>query len=216
MSVRALQTMGRIGLLLWAGAFVAGCGNDNRVSASREFLTNITSQIGNRRDSTPSQVTAAQVAQAQASLDVPILLVEIENLKSTGLFPQIAQNGNVVTFATGARQSLALENGMLRGTRALGDDLMSAELGPLRDAIGSGTDTGGQRTLRFLNAASERYELSVNCRYDTGPVVTETCTQPGGAPAFTNTYEVNRDGIVVSSRQWVSPTIGYIKIQRIQ
>ncbi|MGX9356000.1 YjbF family lipoprotein [Roseobacteraceae bacterium S113] len=196
-------------------AALAACGNDpERAVNIQQAAAGITQLFKGKP--APQRVTQEQIAAALAATDQPVIFAEFEFLKSSVLLIQIEQNGPVTTFATGGRQTISLENGVLRASRGLSDDLMSTELGSLRTALSTGADMAGARVLRFLNGASETYEITATCSYTGEMTVIETCTKDDGSSAFTNTYDRSPDGHVMSSRQWLSPSLGYVTIKRLQ
>ena len=205
----------RLALAISAVALLTACGNDESVERNRNAFKSVINQITNRQQA-PQRVTQEQIAQVLSTTAEPVYLIEVETAKTSALFTRIAQNGAVSTYGTRARQSFSVENGVLRGTRAFGDDLMSTELDALRLSLSSGEATSGQRVMRYLNGASERVEITFNCTYSGGSEVIESCSEVGGSRTFSNSYSRDDHGNVYASRQWVSPLVGYMRFKRLQ
>lgn len=205
----ALRAATLIGLTL----LLSACGSDQSAgdaSVLRQAVTQIFT-----KSPPPPTVNQAQIANARAQTDKSIILVSLPNLKSQALFVEIERNGSVVTYGTSSRQSISMENGVVRGTRGLGGDLMSTDHSLLRYAINTRRSTGGTRVLRYLDAASQTVKQNVSCSYQAGSVVVEKCVGEDGLELFSNTFQLS-GSTVVESKQWISATLGYALISRIQ
>ena len=192
---------------------LSGCGSDQ---AGNGFgvAGQVFKQIFTKKQP-PAPITQAQIANARAATNKSNVLVSIEKLQAQALFVEIERNGAVITYGTAARQSISLENGVIRGTRGLGGDLMSTDHSLLRYSINTGKSNGGTRVLRYLDAASQTVVQNVSCSYTAGSTIVETCVGEDGQVLFTNTFE-KAGSTIVNSKQWVSETLGYVEIARVQ
>lgn len=211
-------------LALGASAMtLAGCGSSSDANQNRQIVSQVIGTFKGGKKTAP-QVTQEQIAQVVASTTQPLVFVNVEKNKSSALIIEIGRNGAVQTFGTSARQTIALQNGMARGTRGLGGDLMSVDLGQLPSLIARHASGATQREMRFLDGEDVTVRYQFNCsvsssRVSSKPVsynVVESCEQTNGKVRFTNTYSVSRQGNVTKSRQWFGPTLEYIALQHIR
>lgn len=217
-SVTRIASRATTALVAAAAFALSGCGNDQNIATNREFASSLLNQALGGAGAQTANVTNAQVAQAQQSTDAPILLVALEARKSSTLMLEIERNDSVAVFGNSARQAIFLDNGVLRGSRALGDDLMSASTGGLTAFLRSGAAQGsGTRVFEHINGASETIKRQFSCQFSRdGDIVVETCQQNDGALRIGNSYQLDDTDNVVVSRQWVSPLIGYLRLKRVQ
>lgn len=217
-SPKALAAMlGAVAMLL------TGCGSGTDADQNRRITKQVLGTFKGGK-SAPPQLTEAQIQQAVATSTQPLILVDLEKAKSRTTLVEIGRNGPVQAFATSARQTISLQNGMARGTRGLGGDLMSVDLGGLPHLIASKSSGTVQREIRVLDGEDATLRLGFGCsvtstRSSHKPVLyelTETCQQSGGSIRFTNSYTVNGAGTVVKSRQWFGPHLNYITIQHLK
>ena len=183
----------------------------------------------------PFTVTRAQLAAA--GIAQPFLVARLESGVTAGLFPATSNRGFIV-WATEDGITLTARGGVLAATRGLGGDLLSAETEPLVLALAAGREARYRRVLRRLDGEGTILRQPYDCALATGPreVVsvlgrrhetlrsTETCRPVGPfdretpaayAPApFVNTYNVG-DGTIWLSRQWVSPSVGSLRLERV-
>lgn len=211
-------------LALGASAMtLAGCGSSTDANQNRQLFSQILGTVKGGKKA-PAQVTPEQIAQVAANSTQPLILVNVEKNKSSALIVEIGRNGAVQTFATSARQTIALQNGMARGTRGLGGDLMSVDLGQLPSLIARHASGTTEKEMRFLNGEDITVRYKFTCSVSSSPEsskpvtysVVEDCAQTNGKVTFTNTYTVSPGGHVTSSRQWFGPTQEYIRLQHIR
>lgn len=163
----------------------------------------------------PILVTQAEINRVLRSSDKRVILVSIPKLQTQALFVEIERNGAIITYGSSTRQSISIENGVIRGTRGLGGDLMSTDHSLLRYTMKSGKPTGGTRILRYLDAASQTVTQNLSCSYHPGITVIETCVDSNGVEYFVNEFKVS-NSIVVKSKQWVSAAIGYALVTQVR
>jgi hypothetical protein len=131
------------------------------------------------------------------------------------------------TFVSQSGFTAAYKDGILVATRGLiGEDIMAASAPGLLDAIaaGGGTTTRTIETLDALNrintatftctvtaAGTESINLGIRsvqaARFD------ENCR--GSALIFDNIYWLDETGGILASRQYVSPTVAYLRSNRL-
>lgn len=170
----------------------------------------------------PQRITPAQLQRIAASTDLPIVLIDFSNSGSSAALIEIERSGNIRTYATSARQTVALENGLARGTRGLGGDLMSVDLGSLPSLVAARRGGTTAREMRFLDGEEVTARLRFACTVQATPAggglttLTETCNQQNGPERITNTYQVDGSGRVVASRQWFGSLQGYATTRQIR
>lgn len=178
------------------------------------------SKLRGETAATSKRVSAEQVRQLAANATKPMILIDLLERDANGVLVEIGRNGRVQAFASSARQTVSLENGLVRATRGLGGDLMSADLGNLPHLIAHRQSGATQREMRFLNGEDITVRLRFTCSVQAGGTqatkITETCTQQNGPHQFTNSYSVNSSGRVLSSQQWLGGDIGSAAIQHLK
>ncbi|TNF19055.1 MAG: hypothetical protein EP318_16455 [Rhodobacteraceae bacterium] len=169
-----------------------------------------------------SQITRAQLDQVKE----PLLLAEIKQLGTAAGVTPLAQNGDVVTWQTGDRVTLSFRDGVLVGSRGLGQDLISADVGNTLVALRGGAAGYYPKFHSYLDGEHQTQFRSFQCRITARAPETieiferrhattrieETCHSPG-------LEVVNRfwqgGGIMWKSQQWVSPFVGYLLTERL-
>ena len=221
---KAIASPKALAAMLGAVAMVlTGCGSGTDADQNRKITQQVLGTFKGGK-SAPSQVTQEQIQQAVATSTQPLILVDLEKAKSRTMLVEIGRNGSVQAFATSARQTISLQNGMARGTRGLGGDLMSVDLGGLPHLIASKSSGTVQREIRVLDGEDATLRLGFVCsvtstRSSHKPVLyemSESCQQSGGSIQFTNSYTVNGAGTVLKSSQWIGPHLEYITIQHLK
>ncbi len=157
--------------------------------------------------------------------DVELLRVSLISAEATGLVVFGSRNGDNVTWVSQEGQSFTFREGLLSGTRGLGDDLMGADLS---GAVASLEDGGNHfRTLDFMSSLDEIDRLTFECttvhvrredltiveRTYSTTVIEETCMI--GTSGFKNTYWRDDEGVIWQARQWISAGVGYLGYQRL-
>lgn len=132
----------------------------------------------------------------------------------------VARTGDVTVWQTLDGITLSMRQGLLIGTRGLGDDLMSAEvdglLALLRGAAGDGpvphirSRLDGEDRTEFRSYQCKRRAVSPDAGLRRVEVL---CVSP--QDSFTNTYWLNSAGTVIRSRQWISPALNHMESTRI-
>ncbi|WP_411956678.1 YjbF family lipoprotein [Paracoccus homiensis] len=205
-------------------AGLAACGNTSTDETSATGILGtlrdtVRQEVAQRREgSKPAAPAKTQQQRAAEALRVnpgPLVMVDFEKLGQTPIMAMTGQNGAMRTFMTPAEEALILRNGMLVGTRGLGNDLSVAE--PQTEAlIRAGRSGNGQRVMRYFSGDGLERPLQFDCTVAPGPnagVMIESCK--GHGVSFQNNYMVQGSQIPVS-RQWVGPALGYVTIQTLR
>ncbi len=153
------------------------------------------------------------------------IVVYIEEREVSALMGELIATPNGRTFVTSDGISLTFETGFLKSTRGLGGDLMGADTLAVRQALGTtgqavrvhdyltGEDRIEQRRFTCTLSAPVREPVVIyEIQYQTARI-TESCSDE--RDSFTNDYWIDAQGVVRKSRQWLSPSVGYLEIERI-
>jgi hypothetical protein len=216
--------------LLLAAGLLAGCGDDpintvvDTINTTADLLGAGSGESGN--PATRLAEDAFAPATVAASPEA-YRLFQINALGVTELARRLTSAGGRETFVSQSGFSAAYRDGILVATRGLiGEDIMAASAPGLTDALaaGSGTITRQIETLDSLNqirtatftctitsAGTETINLGIRsveaARRD------ENCR--GSAVIFDNIYWLDSDGSIIASRQYVSPTVAYLRSNRL-
>jgi hypothetical protein len=222
----AMRRLTARGLVLAALLGLAGCGTDPAVK-DNPFLLGMQGLReafgkGAGDGAEAPALTRAMVDQVQ----VPLLLATLESRGRSGTLVPIGQNGADTTWATSDQVAVIMRGGVVRGTRGLGEDLMSAAI-PNESALRR-TGQAFERSYFHLDGDDQTVRRSYSCRTDrreSGSLVIlekrfraqrveERCRGEGGG--FSNEYWFLSDGRLIQSRQWISPSVGFLKLQRLK
>ncbi|MFT6452307.1 MAG: hypothetical protein ACJA06_001804 [Halocynthiibacter sp.] len=169
-------------------------------------------------------ITPAQLAQVKE----PLLLAELPNIGVAATLVARGRNGDVATWETADRVSIAFRQGVLSGTRGLGDDLMQADVSGTLAMLASGKpNVFYPRIHSYLDGEYQTAFRSFQCSKISQSAQTielasermsvkrieEACFSPG--LEITNTYWRGADGTMWKSRQWVSARVGYLSAERL-
>lgn len=155
----------------------------------------------------------------------PLSLVVLERTKALSPIVEIERNGAYRTFVTPSRQTLTLRQGVVTASRGLSNDLMSSDIEDTLRLISARQPGQTRRVMRYLSGDEQIVALTFDCEMSVGGTqkvaagevsaqaraMNEKCA--GDGLSFTNTYLVDASGQVLTSRQWISPTIGTAAIQ---
>lgn len=225
----AMKPMRSLLAALAALALVSGCSSNSGAGADSTFdllgkaLREKARSIGKPDPADePIPVTRAMVEAA----GIPVYFARVENSRAYSTLIVLGQNGRDVSWTAVDGSILVFRDEVLRATRGMGEDLMSStvpEAAALRRGTGftqreyyyvDGEDHTFRRkfTCSLSRAGNERIEVfelvSTTFR------VQEACQGESGA--FMNEYWFNNRGQMVQSRQWVSESVGFLKLQRLK
>jgi len=167
-------------------------------------------------------LTRAQIDAA----DGEFLLFAMVESESSGLLAHSAKNGARRTWTSDEGISLTLHDGVIVATRGLGNDLMGADAADAQAAIAEGQGMS-LRVHDHLGGEDQIIQRSYNCTVSTlredklgildrqyaTRLVQESCV--GKRVRFKNLYWVDGAGVIWQSRQWISPRVGFVDIQRL-
>lgn len=159
--------------------------------------------------------------------NIPVLFVELASGQNGTLTPYPGQGvGQTWLGADGA--TITLENGILKASRGMGDDLMGASSSmPPWSKINQKTKTYS-RELNHITGNNKISKNVFNCdieKTNSGDIIKiwninfkvdnfeESCSD--GGLTLKNTYQVDSQGIVRRSKQYHSETLGSILIERL-
>lgn len=214
-------------VLVIAGGLLAACGNDASRSNPLPLPPTDLVQTVRGADATPAvRDPKALAALAVSQLAEPVAIAVVPELSAVAALVPYGRNGDVVTWSTIERQTVALRGGVVQATRGLGSDVMYADAAPTLSALAAGGGQYGRRIVS-LNAANEDETYALTCRMArVGPesVVLLASNAPVGATRFretcafggktiVNDYWRTADGTVRQSRQWLGPRLGYLEWQ---
>lgn len=205
--------------LLVAG--VAACGNDdtgqetNPVLIAAKAAGETAARLKGQKPQAPSAPARTPQEMAAEALRVnpaPLVMVGFESLGRTQVMAMTGENGSVRTYMAPSKEALIIRDGMVIGTRGLGNDLSVAE--PATEALIRAGRTGqAPRVMRYWSGDGLERPLNFNCSVGPGPkpgVILESCE--GHGARFQNNY-APQGGHLPVSRQWLGPKLGYVTIQ---
>ena len=160
--------------------------------------------------------------------DAPeVILVTVPALRAQGYAVPSARVGSITTWRTADNATFSFDRGVVVSTRGLGDDLMGADIDQSIAASTGGAGGWAPRINGYMNGEYQSYFMTFQCRRSgsqSDSVVlgdrsasatrfTETCVND--EREIENTYWRNGNGVMVKSRQWVSPSVGYMETERV-
>jgi hypothetical protein len=205
-----------------------GCGNSPELETGE---TKVLKMIKDKMDA-PSGASAYIDARKIVSRDiidgvgVPILFVEIDRGQN-GTMTQYPGEGIGQTWLGVDGSTVTLENGLLKATRGMGDDLMGSDIS--QEINWSDADEKPyERRMRYLRYDNQTLIVGYVCQladmkssktielFDAEFEVNhfkEACESD--LDSFVNDYYIGTDGLVRSSRQYHGNKIGYMTIARL-
>lgn len=200
-------------------ALLAGCGSYQRNESSvLDYVRGAVQSLQGADAGKAPPVTRAELAKIPG----PLLQAEIESRDTFARLSFLADNGPYRTWASADNATITQRDGVLVATRALGNDLMSADVVQILRMLKDATVPEGVRVHRYLDGEGRLYTRVYQCVItdrravpldilgDVVPMtrLSESCR--GEGDQFENTYWRDRDGRIRATRQWVSPDIGYL------
>lgn len=164
----------------------------------------------------PAVDPSAMAAEALRVNPGPLIMVTIENTKTTQVLAMMGENAGARTYMTKNEQAIVLRNGIVSATRGLGNDMSSADMANTSALVRSSRSGQAQKTLRFYSGDGLERPLVLDCTVAPGPnagVMVESCE--GRGLKVQNNYMV-QGGRATVSRQWIGPGLGYVTIQELR
>jgi hypothetical protein len=203
----------RLSLLIGVTA-LAACSSSGGQNLGLQTAKALVSSLGKKK-APPSieQLRAALTPEVLASIDGRVITAVRESTNGATVLGEEGSNGGTVTYIDSTRVGLMLQDGIVVGTRNIGNDLLIADVSQTRARLRSGgSATRVHRVLDGVNTVELRSYTCAITR--SGQTVTENCA--GTTGSFTNTYLLNGAGQVRASRQWLGPQNGYFRIEQIK
>lgn len=214
--------------MIWMGraaavaalATLAACGTASvegpgLATSLREAAVEIGGRASGRAPApAPAPDPQAMAAEALRVNPGPLILVGLESAGTTEVMALTGENGRMRTYMGKGQQALILRDGLLIGSRGLGNDLAVAEVGT--EGLIRGRRAGqGQRMMRALAGDGREHALPLTCAVtvEGGPVL-ERCQN--GQLQIENRYIVGANGAISVSRQWLGQRLGYVTIQTLR
>lgn len=176
--------------------------------------------------SAPREIPGGFSAQAIAADPGAYRLVQINALALQEPARILEVNGDETTIALQSGPTAAFDGGVLVATHGFGDDLVTMESAGVLAAMRAG---GGQvsRRMELLDSQDQVVATTFACTIRPAGEETvnlglreaslrrfdERCQSP--ALIFSNIYWLDGAGSIVSSRQYVSPTVAYLRSSRL-
>ena len=165
-------------------------------------------------------VTRAQLDQVQT----PLMAARLTGPGTFATLVPVGVNGDVFTWRSADDITLSLKQGIVVATRGLGQDLMAADVDDTLKML-RGYAQGYTRIHTYLDGEYQTHFQAFTCRTDGQSAerieivghfhqtqrVEESCFSPDQRIA--NTYWVDSGGTVWKSKQWVSPSLGYMETE---
>jgi hypothetical protein len=217
-------------MLAGAASLLWGCaeGTGERALGMATSLTETFSSGTAASDfATTRSYSAAFTPDAVAASPDDYQLVTINALGITELANRIARNGGDSTWISQTGFSISYRDGVLVATRGLvGEDVMAASAPGLIDVLraGGGTVNRAMETLDSLNqietmtfrctvTAAGPETISLGVRDVQANRLNENCQ--GETVIFDNIFWLDDTGSIVASRQYISPTVAYLRSNRL-
>jgi hypothetical protein len=217
--------------LAFAVIALGGCGQDpaetmlNVVATAADLIT--AGETGAAAAAEPGPAATGFTPEEVAATPEAYRLVTINALGIAELARRITPTGERETFVAQSGFTATYEDGILIATRGLvGEDIMAANAPGLLDALAAGEGTI-TRTIEILDSLNRIQASSFTCTLTAQGVETinlgirsveaqrvdENCR--GAALIFDNIYWLDADESILASRQYVSPTVAYLRSNRL-
>ncbi len=211
----------------FAALALAGCSNDPNRIDYRSVVSGVAAQFGG---TLPFDGKTAGAQQAQslaapsvilAQTEAPVILVQPQNGAGPFYIVGIRDNGPWRTYATGARQTLVLRQGVVTATRGLGGDLMASEIDPMLELLRANRAGKARRVMQVLDGEDVTRQIVLDCTLSVGTQVRTTTGIAGRAMtedcasddlSFRNSYVVDRAGNALQSEQWLPTSQGRLTL----
>ena len=154
-----------------------------------------------------------------------VLLVKILSRNAVAPMTKLTQSGANITWQSPGGVTMAFEDGILVGTRGLGDDLMGVDAFDTRAALNAGGGTV-MRRQSYITSEDQIVTRDLTCEItNAGGETLQTIAGPreavkfeedckGPALIFKNSYWLS-GGEMIRSRQVVSAGVGFIEVDQL-
>ena len=230
---KLIQLSGIVGLSLTLSA----CGNNPNEGAGARaafgVAKDLSSQLLNFGDTSAAPAAgpsnpAELVDEAMGATDGKVMIAILESRNVMAIMGVAQTNQGYETWEAADRRSLILKNGILTGSRGLGDDLMASDSDASSALITSRSEGRATRSYQFLSGMGVTNHFEVECeivkgskeRIEAGEINVEALTLAEickeGPLEINNLYWVDPRGNIVKSRQWISAQVGYVMFQHLR
>ena len=200
--------------IIGAIALLTACGPMNKGGLGNQLASAI--QARTSGDAAPAPTAPALPSVIAGN----VLLTTLTGKDATAPLTRAQTRGRTTTWISPGDVTLALEDGILVGTRGLGNDLMGADIAGVRAAItrGSGSNT---RVHSYLDSQDNITSITLTCTVTrVGPEQVTLAAGPrtltrtdelckSAQLVFTNSYWTAGENIV-KSKQAISPSEGFM------
>ncbi len=209
------------------GAPLGASGAESRVLAGVGRLQGIFRGVGGEESiSAPRSIPGGFSPEVIAADQDLYRFVQINALGVSEPARVLQENGPEITIALQSGPTAAYDGGILTATRGFGDDLLTIDAPGLLAALRAGGGTVSRRT-ETLDAQDQVVTQAYACTVTEVPSETidlglrqvsarrldEACR--GETIGFDNIYWLDGTGAVIASRQYVSPTVAYLRANRL-
>lgn len=154
-------------MALAAVLVLAGCGNDQDQLALTNLTKRLVSDIGREDREAAGQAAVLAVTRAQADASqLPLLRVRIEGTGALSTMAEIDRKGPHSTWIGPDGGAFLFRDGMLIGTRGLGQDLMGLTGPGLAAAVAAEEFT---RVWRYLDGDEQLIDVPLRCLAERRP-----------------------------------------------
>ena len=216
-------------------ALIAACSGGTETATSQSQVLKEAYKAGNfgkrRKPPAPAPVITRAVLN---TITISSLETTVENNGLTAfMIPTAARTnagaGKVVVWKTGSgTENIILRNGVLVGTKGIGNDLGSADARSTVRGLKSRGTTTGEKTLYIRRDDNALEQIRLQCemtnvgresvtiveRSFATTHMREVCSNATGR--ITNHFWVDNSGAVRKSRQWGGPNLGYLSFRLLK
>lgn len=209
------------------GVPLGASGTEGRVLAGVSRLQGLFGGIGGEEPiSAPRSIPGGFSPEVIAADQDLYRFVQINALGVSEPARVIQENGPEITLALQSGPTAAYDSGILAATRGFGDDLLTIDAPGLLAALRSGGGAVSRQTetldaqdqivtqtfaCTITEASAETIDLGL--RQTSARRLDEACR--GETIGFDNIYWLDGTGAVIASRQYVSPTVAYLRANRL-
>ena len=207
---------------------LSACGNSSELETGETKVLKIIKDKMDATSGATAYIDARNLVSREIldGVGVPILFVEIDRGQN-GTLSQYPGEGVGQTWLGVDGSTVTLDNGILKATRGMGDDLMGSEIS-LEINWSVLEDVSYERRMAYLRLDNKTLISEFSCtltdmnRMETINLfdadfrvkhVRETCR--GLTGSFVNDYYIDTEGLVRNSRQYQGDKIGYMIIARL-
>jgi hypothetical protein len=206
---------------------LAACGTESQGPAA-QALNIVTSLVQSGPKAKPPGPDDLLTRDVIDTVTVPYAMLGVERREAYVTMTLAGQNGAYDSWVTADGAGIVLRNNVLTGTKGLGKDLVTADVGEISNLLRSGQNGAISRVHEYTNGEGRNFTLRYACTlspagteaitiigktYQTR-VISEVCTS--NQDTFQNRYWIGQsDGVMWQSRQWVSDDVGHLLLMTL-